>query len=216
MTDKNYFIKEGYRCNLDSKGKATPFVGDKTMALRFQVPVYEFAEETIKKYGSKSVLDVGCGWGVKLNEFVYPVCRNIVGIDGIKEKIRFCRKEYPFGRWFVDNIESTRLKLNRTFDLVISSDVIEHLADPDKLLFYIRKFSSETTFIIISTPERDLFRGKGSFGPPANPAHVREWNTAEFKRYIESRKFRILNHFLVAEGRGFDGETCQVILSQKG
>jgi len=194
----NYFIKKGYKCNLVSQGHATPYMDDKYNASTFQINVYRFASKVILWHKLKTVLDIGCGFGIKLQQFIKPVCKEIVGID-TKHAIDFCRKEYRFGEWFVDDIENPGLKMNRKFDLIISSDVIEHLVDPDHLLRYIKNCCHEKTEVIISTPERDLTRGKKSLGPPANQAHIREWNSSEFRKYISNRGFKILKHFLVGE-----------------
>jgi len=194
----DYFIKKGYQCNLDSQGHAIPYLDDKYSSSSYQVKVYEFAKRVIKNHKVKSVLDVGCGFGLKLKQIIYPVCNDIVGID-TKHAADFCRKEYNFGKWLEDDIEKPSLKLNKKFDLVISSDVIEHLVDPDRLLSYIKKFCHKNTHIIISTTERDLTRGKKSFGPPSNLAHVREWNMLELEKYISSKGFKIIKHFLIGE-----------------
>ena len=39
-------------------------------------------------------------------------------------------------------------------DLVIASDVVEHLVDPDEMLQFISRIGPK--FVVISTPDRDL------------------------------------------------------------
>jgi SAM-dependent methyltransferase len=192
---ENYYIKTNYNCNFDSKGDAVPYLDTYKNSLIFQYDVYEYAKNVILKNNLTNILDVGCGLGAKLNELIYPVCKDIVGID-TKHSIDACRKKYSFGQWFIDDIENPSLKLDRTFDLIISSDVIEHLVDPDKLLEYIERFSHKDTCIILSTPERDLLRGSNSNGPPSNESHVREWNKSEFNNYLGSKNYRIKDHFI--------------------
>jgi len=195
---KSYFIKEGYKCNLDSHGKPIPFLDDECGASTYQVKVYEFVKKVILKYDATSILDIGCGYGIKLKESILPVCKNIVGID-MKHAIDFCREEHSFGRWFQDDIERPGLDLLERFDVVICSDVIEHLCDPDSLLNYIKRYSHGDTHVIISTPARDQLRTHGGLGPPVNKTHVREWTRAEFSAYMSNRDFTILKHFLVGE-----------------
>lgn len=53
--------------------------------------------------------------------------------------------------------------------------------------------------IVISTPERDLIypeRSAGWFGPPSNPAHVREWRMDEFSRFI--RRFMAIESHTIS------------------
>lgn len=198
----SYFIKQGYRCNIDAGVPAAVYACDEHGASVYQVKVYEFARKMILKHKFRSVLDVGCGFGLKLKRIIYPVCTNVVGID-TKHSIDFCKQEHNFGRWLEDDIEKPRLRLSEKFDLIISADVIEHLVDPGKLLSYIKGYSHENTNVVISTPERDAVEGKNGYGPPLNKAHVREWNRCEFGKYMESSGFRIIKHFLVGE-RGQD------------
>ena len=113
---------------------------------------------------------------------------NIIGIDITK-----------FDRWLVDDIENPTLILDRKFDAIICSDVIEHLVDPDKLFPYIEKFSNTKTFIILSTPDRSVYRGKDHFGPPHNESHVREWNRKEFEKYICSKGLKLLESFIAED-----------------
>jgi hypothetical protein len=53
----------------------------------------------------------------------------------------------------------------------------------------------ENSIIIISTPERDIVRGKSNMQSP-NKDHVREWNEDEFRQYLENNGFTISDHFL--------------------
>jgi 2-polyprenyl-3-methyl-5-hydroxy-6-metoxy-1,4-benzoquinol methylase len=207
----NYFIREGYQCNLDAYGRPIAFLDDERGAVAYQVKVYQFAKKVVLKSGGRSVLDIGCGYGIKLREIIFPVCRDIVGIDR-KHAIDFCRKEHSFGRWFEEDIEKPQLDLDERFDVVICSDVIEHLRDPDRLLNYIRRYSHGLTNIVISTPARDRLRKSNSLGPPLNRTHVREWTRAEFAAYILSRDFSMVRHFLVGEAGFSLYETVRKIL----
>ncbi|MHC4498731.1 MAG: glycosyltransferase, partial [Planctomycetota bacterium] len=127
-----------------------------------------------------------------------------------------CKKEHDFGKWFAEDIEYPSLSLDKKFDLIISADVIEHLVNPNKLLDYIHLHSHPETLVILSTPERDVTRGEESLGPPTNPAHVREWNISEFRKYISSCGFSVLESFVVKDRDDSAVEKCQVILCRPG
>ena len=194
----NYFIKDGYACNLDKTGNPIPYINDEYSGMIFQVQVYEYARKIIKLNGLQSILDVGCGFGAKLEKIIYPVCQDIVGVD-VEHAISYCKEKYQFGDWVIDDIEFPQKKLDNQFDMIISSDVIEHLVNPDKLLEYIRHYCHAHTHIIISTPERDRISNQNPLGPPRNQTHVREWNMSELHSYFRSRGFSITNHILVGE-----------------
>ena len=65
-------------------------------------------------------------------------------------------------------------------DVLISADVIEHIADPGEYLRYLRRFCAR--YYILSSPNRAaLFWNGGEWkvelsqqGPPINEAHVTE------------------------------------------
>ena len=194
---KEYFIKRGYKVNL-ALGQAAMFEGkqdDIDGSLTGQYDVYRYARELITKYRLRSVLDIGCGCGMKLQNLILPVCQDITGIDELYT-IGWCKRHHRFGAWYWDNLETSTLDLGRTFDLIISSDVIEHMVDPDRLLQIIKRYASDKTLIVLSTPERDSTRGKQSFGPPPSPLHAREWSLCEFRQYIGSQ-FKIVKQFCV-------------------
>jgi SAM-dependent methyltransferase len=211
---ENYFIKKGYQCNWPSHGKAKPYLDDKDGSSKYQIRVYRYARDLMGKHHLKNIMDVGCGFGIKLKEIIRPVCEDIVGIDK-KHAIDFCKSEHRFGQWIEDDIENPQKNLGRKFDLVLCSDVIEHLADPDNLLKYVEQYCHEGSHIVISTPDRDKVSGKRDQGPPINRAHVREWNRAEFRDYISNSGFGIINQFLVAEGDVGVFETIRALILLK-
>jgi len=194
----NYFIKKGYKINQSSINGAKEYQDYEQSSAKFQLRVYRYAAKVVKKYKIESVLDIGCGHGYKLRKYLSPLCSDIVGIDK-NHSIDYCRKMYDFGNWYPDDIEDTKIALDRKFGMIISSDVIEHLSDPDCLLDYIKRYSSDKTWIIISTPERDRLSNVNMNGPPINPYHVREWNRLEFSAYLSNRGFEIMQHRMAGD-----------------
>jgi SAM-dependent methyltransferase len=223
----SYFIKEGYCINTGFE----VYLDDDKNAGVYQLPVYSKGENLIIGLGLNSVLDVGCGYGIKLRDYISPVCVDIVGID-LEHSINYCKSNHDFGEWFVSDIEEDPFYLNRKFDLIICSDVIEHLYYPDKLFDYFRIHSHKDTLIVLSTPERDLHHGESHMGPPMNKTHIREWNREELKAYIEHSGYEVLSHDVVDETegreilRGYDNDWnidcyqwrgCQVaLIKEKG
>lgn len=213
---EQFYIKSGYRHNF----KTSSFLDDEMASKAWQYQVYKLVRNLVVDKKLNSVLDIGCGYGKKLEELIQPVCNNIVGID-FKHSIDYCKRNYDFGRWYVDDVENSKLRMKEKFDLIIAADVIEHLKNPDKLFDYFSNYAYANTYIIISTPERDIVRGKSDMGPPNNPAHVREWNKKEFARYIESKGLKIIRYLLATDfkdGRLKDGpdnsKSNQVIIAK--
>src|SRR3989338_97226 len=181
---KNYFIKKYYQINesaqtLDHVSKKSFW--DKTyikLSRAAQHYVYQLAHDMAVRNNIREILDIGCGVGTLLKKFFSPEEGfKIFGVDQ-PSAVDYCRQTIKNGVFISDLIESPAYELKSYLSaapLIISADVIEHLLDPDKLLDYIKEFSDQNTLIIISTPERDAARGKGSLRPD-NPHHVRGGN----------------------------------------
>lgn len=198
MNKKKYFIKDGYEARdinvtLDDNREEVYWT-DEAINLNsyFQWSVYTSAVKIIKKNKLKKVVDIGCGAAKKLDLLIKPCAEETIGIDQ-KNVIDFCNKKYNGISFLDDNFESPKQQDLGNVDLIISSDVIEHISDPDILLNYIKSIASSNTTIIISTPERDLLRGKDCMKSD-KPEHVREWNKEEFAKYIEHSGFDIVSH----------------------
>lgn len=154
----------------------------------WQKEVYVFAAEVMRTEGLRTVYDVGCGSGFKLVKYLGEY--ETTGFD-VPDTVSFLRESYPDRRWrsvpFGDRTVPPA-------DLVVCSDVIEHVPDPDELIGFLEAVARR--WIILSTPERTLMYPPGSryhFGPPSNPTHLREWNIRELAEYV-GRRFNILRH----------------------
>jgi hypothetical protein len=175
---KTYFIKEGYQHRLDNR-----YFDDTENTDKWQREVYTFAKDVATKNNFTKVMDIGTGSAFKLLDNFKNF--ETVGID-VEPTVKWLRETYPDRTW-VDRFEPIA-----GYDLVIASDVIEHIPDPDQLLDLIEQ--SAPTLIVLSTPDRDLLK-RTPDGPPKNRAHVREWTMPEFYNYINS-KFEVLEHFV--------------------
>ena len=85
-----------------------------------------------------SVVDLGCGGGVLLREIRdrHPGLR-LAGIDLSAEQIEQNRRAAPWAEWHVADLDSSAdlpAQAKSSFDVVIASEVIEHLDHPDRLL----------------------------------------------------------------------------------
>jgi len=198
---EDYGIKPGYAANTvlltpDESSGTHYWTEARLRASRyFQFAVYAYAGRVARRRKLESLLDVGCGSGAKLAYLHRRVPElDIRGVDQA-HAIDLCRATHDFGTWHVDDFEDPAKNGPAPAQLVLSSDVIEHLADPDRLLEYVRAKVLPGGYVILSTPERDRLRGVDCNRCP-NPYHVREWSFREFEGYLESRGFRVLEHEL--------------------
>lgn len=177
---KRYCIKKGYLHRNKYK-----YFDDTTNTDNWQQEVYKKAKELVENNNYKTIIDYGCGSGYKLVNYFEKY--DTYGID-LSPTYEFLLKTYPKRKWLrFGDFEMNEL----TGDLLICSDVIEHVIDPDELINNIKKIK-DIKYYVFSTPDRDLAPTK-SFGPPSNPTHIREWNFEEFNLYLK-KHFDIVFH----------------------
>jgi 2-polyprenyl-3-methyl-5-hydroxy-6-metoxy-1,4-benzoquinol methylase len=152
---------------------------------KWQHHVYQWAADLIRTHNLTSVLDVGCGPCVKLLKFITPLTSDITGLDQ-PSALAAARKQGATFNLLPLDLENPSSELNRTYDLIICADVIEHLADPDPAIELFRRYSHAGTRLLISTPERSRERGRTCMASN-KPEHVREWTREEFERFLRSR-----------------------------
>jgi len=88
--------------------------------------------ELVKRLdGVKSICDLGCGNG-HISGRLAALGYHVTGVDASASGIKIARRAYP-GVEFIEAFIDYELKSLGSFDLVISSDVIEHLYRPSDL-----------------------------------------------------------------------------------
>ena len=192
---ENFYIKDGYR----SRESYTHY-DDMQEEDRWQLEVYLHAFSLMKKNGYVSVVDYGCGSGYKLVNYLGSF--QTIGFE-LPQNIETLKEKYPDRDWRLSSFSDGKVI---SADLIICSDVIEHLVDPNELLRFFGKQSFK--YLILSTPDRNLVRAFNDAGPPANKAHVREWSFIEFRRYI-SDWFEVVDHRITNIEQGTQMLVCR-------
>ncbi len=167
-------------------------------ATRFQEGVYKWAARLIESKQAM-VIDIGCGTGHKLAALVAPVAKDWLGVDQ-DSAISIASRECPEGNWLCSDLSQPEVWADLAelrADLVICSDVIEHLPDPLELLHRLGALIGPTGHVLVSTPDRSRLEDRNPFGPPKNPLHIREWIPEEFKLLAESAGLEVVEvrHF---------------------
>jgi 2-polyprenyl-3-methyl-5-hydroxy-6-metoxy-1,4-benzoquinol methylase len=197
----------------------------------FQHPVYELARRWLLRTRAQSFLDVGSGPGTKVAELIAPHCEDVVLLDQPSAQALAARL-LPGARFVAADLETLALQLGRGFDLIVCADVLEHLANPEPCLRFVREHLNPNGIAVLSTPERDRLRGRACRESP-HPEHVREWNAAEFRAFVEHSGLRVLRQRLLPPRRcrGFERlaarllgrwlrprrfASCQVVVCRRG
>lgn len=144
--------------------------------------------EEIKKLKPQSVLDVGCGEGFTLERLhKQKIGSRLVGIDFLDLAIKIGNKERSYLDLKVGNIYDIPFKDNE-FDLVICSEVLEHIDDPEKGLSELKRVAKK--FVVLSVPNEPWFmganfmRGKNLSRLGNDIEHINHWSTNAFQKFV--------------------------------
>lgn len=155
-----------------------------------------------------SVLEAGCGEGFVLKYLAEhrPGWR-LAGCDISAGAIAFARRTCPADIG-LDVADIYRLPMpSRSFDLVICSEVLEHLADVPAALAELQRISRG--HVLITVPHEPFFRALARLavrlrlGP--DPEHRQFWTATGFRRLVhrhfEEVVFAYSSHYQLALGR---------------
>jgi len=103
--------------------------------------------------GVERICDLGCGNGYMTGALA-DLGYEVVGVDASETGIRIAREAYPqaaFIESLIDEQLSSNLDLGK-FDLVVSSDVIEHMYRPSELIEAAKSLLQPQGKLLIGTP----------------------------------------------------------------
>ena len=108
-------------------------------------------EHSRRPLAGKTALDVGCGAGL-LAEPLGRLGAKVTAIDPAAELIEAAREHAAGQGLDIDYRVSAIEKLEGTFDLITSMEVIEHTADPQQFLNDLAKRLARNGLLMLSTP----------------------------------------------------------------
>lgn len=152
----------------------------------------------------KQVLDLGCGDGTIASHIqrrgneVTGLEISDVAIGFAKQKIKDVYKVDLTGNW----LESTPALRDKKFDIVVASELLEHIFDTDKLLENVKSVLKPSGSLIITTPNvaslgRRILLLLGisphleTTARVYDAGHVRYFTFATLKKLLEEHGFKI-------------------------
>lgn len=155
----------------------------------WQCDVIPIAAYLARVNHSKTLVDIGCGRGHKIEPYTHEF--NVIGVD-YGANIDYCKQAYTKGAWLHCDLENEIPAIAHD-DLknavVICSDVIEHLVNPENLVRTLAAFAVCAKAVILTTPDRKRVYGYDHNGAPGNPHHVREWTLSELGQWLADYPF---------------------------
>jgi SAM-dependent methyltransferase len=146
---------------------------------------YRFAQDFVR---GKRVLDIACGEGYGAAALARAGASRVVGVDISADVCEHARRKYD-----LDARPGDALAIpvpDRSFDVVVSFETIEHVDDPAAFLGECTRVLVPEGMLIVSTPNRPVYSRAGA----RNPFHRSELDEGEFVHLLRAR-FRSVRLF---------------------
>jgi 2-polyprenyl-3-methyl-5-hydroxy-6-metoxy-1,4-benzoquinol methylase len=141
-------------------------------------------KELIRPLQFDTVLDVGCGQGSFLVELQqeFPHIQ-IRGTDISPSAVRLVQERVPQGEFFV--LDASQEHLDQQFDLIVCSEVLEHIPDDVSALRHIAQMTRK--YLVIST-----IQGRMRKIEPEAWGHVRNYARGELVRKVQQSGLEVV------------------------
>lgn len=150
----------------------------------------------IKPLKPLKVLDVGCGEGFTLKKLEEKrIGKTNTGVDNSISAIKIGKKLYPELNLSRGDIYKLDFSDNE-FDLVICTEVLEHLEFPERAVEELKRVSRKN--IVFSVPNEPFFilanflRGKYLKNFGNHPEHINHWTFFGFEKFLKKQGLTIL------------------------
>lgn len=144
---------------------------------------------------SKTILDIGCGTGLPMRLINFRRHLNSTGIDLFKPYIDQCKRAGIHDRCIISDANKLSFK-PKSFDIVFTSQVIEHLVKKDAEKFIEKAERLARRQVIISTPV-----GRTIYG--TDDGNILQRHRSYFyPEYFQKRGYKIIR----IGGKGLFGE----------
>jgi O-antigen biosynthesis protein len=133
----------------------------------------------------RRVLDLGSGEGFGA-ALLADAAEAVTGVDIDERTVEHSRANYaaPNLAYTVASATDLAAFADDAFDAVVAFEMIEHVADHDRVLDEIARVLAQGGLVVMSTPERHAYSEERDF---TNPFHERELSQDEFTALLRSR-----------------------------
>ncbi|HMQ30101.1 MAG TPA: methyltransferase domain-containing protein [Chloroflexaceae bacterium] len=135
----------------------------------------------------RRILDAGCGEGFAMRAVLAHTPAAVIGLDGSAGAVRVAAGLNPGHAFAAGDLYALPFP-DRSFDVVVCMEVLEHLEEPARGLRELCRVSAR--WLLLSVPDEPLFRGanflrgKNVAAWGNDPGHVNHWSAAGFLRFV--------------------------------
>ncbi len=162
------------------------------------------------KYGNENplILDFGCGDGRFSN--LLSEYGTVYSVDFAEEAIREAQKKYPKIRFYSGDASDPKIVelFNKQFDLLVSTEVIEHILDQKQYLQNIAKLLRSEGLLILTTPNKKWYDQYFEYGMRKSSQPYENWlNRSVIENDLLELGFEILSHSTIRSNWIFSFKT---------
>ncbi len=150
----------------------------------------------VRQANPSTVLDVGCGEGFILARLEQErIAQHLEGIEISETSLKIAKEIHPslsIGPGDVYHLSYD----DSSFDLVLCSEVLEHLDNPSLALANIKRVSKK--YCLFSVPHEPFFmlanflRGKNLSRFGNDPEHIQHWTSVGFGNFLTKNGFTVV------------------------
>ena len=147
----------------------------------------------------ENILEVGCAFGVLLNNISDRLqLKNRTGIDISGNNIEAAKNLYPECKFFRGTLEDFIKVIpeeiqNRRYDLIVLSDIVEHIPDDLGFMKMVQKMSS---YVLLNLPLEKSFNTRNrQYGEQDPSGHIRCYDEEDARRLVSNAGFDVITSF---------------------
>jgi 2-polyprenyl-3-methyl-5-hydroxy-6-metoxy-1,4-benzoquinol methylase len=162
--------------------------------------IYDSIFKILKPYKNLKILDLGCGNG-SLVKLLIENGYDVYGVDASQTGIEIAKRSFPDRFFCLDvNAPLPQNIIDLNFDIIISTEVIEHLYSPKNFIDITKKIlrNSNLKLLVISTPYHGYFKNliisvfnkwDSHWSPEWEGGHIKFWSYNSLKSFLISEGF---------------------------
>jgi len=152
---------------------------------------------------AQRILDLGAGNGA-LCGLLKREGYAVAGCEYDKHGVEIARAAYPdiaFYNFGVQDDPAGLLEVEAKFDVVVSTEVIEHLFSPHHLPIYAARVLTDNGYLVVSTPYHGFWKNlalsisnkwDSHHDPLWHGGHIKFWSRRTLTRLLEQNGFEVL------------------------
>jgi len=161
--------------------------------------VGEIRYEHMHRYGwvqglcaGLAVLDIACGEGYG-SALLAKMANTVIGVDISQDAVDHASRNYS-GQKNLGFLQGSATEIpaaDHSFDIVVSFETLEHLAEQEQMLAELRRVLKPTGILVISSPNKKVYSDERNY---VNEFHVKELYFDEFDALLR-RHFGAARYF---------------------